>query len=337
MNSKIMLTLFATAVSLFAQSENPNLHDKATTLVGRASLFENNNLGSLPHVYHLVQRRPRPGCDRTEVCGTVISDQWTHNLRTSAGTTWQSELMGKTTTPTTNLQCNYLGLTNTAVTPAEADTTLSGEISTNGLGRAQAAYADASGALTVPAAPTLAVTGGGGGTAQFYFVVATNQGVDTTPSVASSSATPNATLDSTHYITASWTPVNGAAGYKVIRSNSSSAPSGSLAGGANQSSTGLVSSQTAAACTSTTCTLVDSSNTLTAYTVPASNLTNFGKYTLIKTWTATGAQSAQAFGAFTAVSSGVMCFEGTFAQVSLNINDTFQLTESVYFKRFLGR
>jgi hypothetical protein len=26
-----------------------------------------------------------------------------------------------------------------------------------------------------------------------------------------------------------------------------------------------------------------------------------------------------------------MCFEGTFTQVSLNTNDTFQLTESVYF------
>jgi hypothetical protein len=284
----------------------------------------------MPHPYHIVGRHPKEGCAVTSICGEIFYEYTGLNLRTSAGTTWQSEIMGKVSTPTVNAQCNYIALTNTAITPAEADTTLSGEISSNGLQRLQATYADASTTIATPGVATPTVVGGGGGTAQFYFVYGCNQGICTGPSAASSSATPNATLSTTAYISLSWTPVAGASSYVVTRSNSSSAPSGSLAGGSTQSTSGQVSN-TNIGCNTTSCTVEDTSNTTTAFTVPASNLTNFGKYTLTKTWTATGAQSAQAFGVFTASSAGTMCFEGTFTQVTLNTNDTFQLTESVFF------
>ena len=288
--------------------------------------------GLFGHPYHVSAKHPRTGCLQTAVCGEEFYhyDGW--NLRTSIGTTWQAELMSKTTTPTANLQCNYIGLTNTAIVPAEADTALSGIISSNGLGIAQATYTNNSTNLAVPSAPTVALTGGGGGTAQFYFIEACNQGVCTTPSAASVTATPGATLSATVYDTVSWTPVPGAATYVVIRSNSGSAPSGSEAGGATQSSTGQVSTGIPG-CTAATCTIVDSSNTLNAYIIPGSNATNFGTYTLVHTWTATGSQSAQGFGVFwtSGPTASTMCFEGTFTQVSLNTNDTFQLTETVNF------
>jgi len=282
------------------------------------------------HPVHVVHRRPKAGCFDTATCGELVSDEWTHNLRTSAGTTYQyNQMLGSTAAVMA-----YIGLTNTAITPAEADATLSGEIATNGLSRAIATPTNSSTTLSVPAAPTLAVTGGSGGTAQFYFVESCNFGICTTPSSASASGTPNATLDATHYITGTFTGQLGAQSYVIIRSNSSSAPSGSLGGGSTQSSTGQVGAP-AIACTTSgtvvTCTFVDQSNTVAAYTVPGSNLTNFGKATLVETWTATGAQSAQAFGIFNASSSGTMGFEGTFTPVSLNTSDTLQITWSLFF------
>jgi hypothetical protein len=77
---------------------------------------------------------------------------------------------------------------------------------------------------------------------------------------------------------------------------------------------------------------VDQSNTLTAFTVPASNLTNFGKATLVYTYTATATQTINSFGVFTASSAGTMAFEGVLASsYTMNSGDTFQLTETPYF------
>lgn len=319
----IVLSTLAFQAACLAQSNDAaRYRDYPSTQVGRGRLVDETH-GTLGHPYHIEARHAD---------GTVFYNYDGLNLRTSAGTTWQSQLMGDTSTPAVNAQCNYLALTNTAVTPAEADTTLSGEIATNGLSRAQATYTDASTTLAVPGAATLVVTGGGGGTAQYYYVFAQNQGIYTTVGATSASATPNATLSATAYITGTFTGVAGASNYAIIRSNSNTPPSGSLSGGSTQSSTGLISGiASCVAGVATTCTFVDNSNTLTAFTVPGSNLTNFGKYTLVHTWTATGAQSAQAFGVLTAASLGTMCFEGTFTQVALNTNDTLQLTESVYF------
>lgn len=71
---------------------------------------------------------------------TIFQDTTTTNLRVNAGINWQADLMSDTTTPPVNAQCNYIALTNTAITPGATDTTLSGEIVANGLSRAQAAY-----------------------------------------------------------------------------------------------------------------------------------------------------------------------------------------------------
>lgn len=330
----LFVLLFAAAL-LPAQQQVTALMDEATTQIGaplhQRILSPLEGTGGTPvHPVYFEHRRPKAGCLETAKCGELLEHGWTHNLRTSAGTTGQyNQLFG-----TAAAVYTYIGLTNSAITPAMADTTLSGEISSNGLSRANSTPTNASTTLSVPGAPTLVVTGGSGGTAQYYFVFACNQGICTTVGTVSASATPNATLDTTHYITGTFTGQLGASSYVIVRSNSNSAPSGSLAGGATQTSTGQVGSP-AIACTTSgttvTCTFVDASNTLAAYTVPASNLTNYGKATLVYTWTATGTQSAQAFGVFNASSSGTMIFEGTFTQVSLNTSDTFQLTETVYF------
>lgn len=287
---------------------------------------EDRTMGNaLAHPYHWEARHPKIGCDETAKCGEIFSEGWGENLRPSAGATWQANIMADTATPPTNLQCNYLALTNTAITPAYADTTLSGEIVSNGLARAQATYTNNSSTLTVPSAPTSSVIGTPGSTTYYYWVAACRQGICTTPSVTSGSVTTaNATLSTTNYVSVVFTGISGADSYQVYRTTSNSAPTGT--------STVLVGG--AAACTTATsanCTVYDQSNTLTSVVIPGSNLTYFGTYSLVHLWTATGAQSAQAFGVFTASSSGVMCFEGVFSPVSLNVNDTFQLTEQVFF------
>lgn len=282
--------------------------------------------GTPPHPVHLVARHPRMLCPWTAFCGEKFYESDTTNLRTSAGTTWQSELMGKTTTPSVNTQCNWIGLTNSAITPAFADTTLTGEIATNGLTRAQGTYTDSSGVITIPSAPTVTPTGTTGATTLWYNILAGGQGIYTSIGTSTQTTTANATLSATNYNHISWTPVSGATTYLVLR-NTSNSFSGSLTAVAGRDSTSQPD------CSTGTCFLDDIANTLagTVITVPGSNLTNYGHFAIAKTFTATGAQSAQAFGIFSASSSGTMCFEGTFSSVALNINDTFQLTETVQF------
>lgn len=303
-------------VLLFQQHERGGARDFPITSVGRMRM-PTEGYGTPGHPYHIEARHPD---------GTVFYtyDGW--NLRTTAGTNWQSDIMSSTSTPSVNAQCNYLALTNTAVTPAEADTTLSGEIATNGLARAQGTYTNASTTVSVPGNPTVTIVGTTGAVSYWYWIDACNQGICTTLTSAGTTTTANATLSTTNYAKITFTGVNGAAAYRVWRTTSSSAPTGTV--------TNLVSSPINGGVfcdSSLSCTAYDFSNTLASGTVAASNVTNFGKLTLVHTWTATAAQSAQAFGVFTAVSSGTMCFEGTFTAVSLNTNDTFQLTETVYF------
>jgi len=293
----------------------------------------------LSHPYHIEARHPRPGCDDTAACGELYYTYDGRNMRTSAGTTWQSQIMADTSTPTVNSQCNFIGLTNTAITPAEADTTLSGEFVTNGFNAAGTsgagvranAYADNSTTLTVPGAPTTVVTGTTG-TAVFYYIFACNQGICTTVGAASASTSVASTLNATNYVTVTWTGSNGPAIYKVIRTNSGTPPTGSLAGGSTLASSGEISADTPGCTAALVCSVVDSSNTIAAFTVPSSNLTNFGKFTIAKTYTSTAnAVGVQAFGIFTANASGTMCFEGTFTPATMNTNDTLAVSEVVYF------
>lgn len=54
---------------------------------------------------------------------------------------------------------NYIALTNTAITPAAGDTTLSGEISTNGLQRTQGTVAHTTGTNTTTITNTFTASG----------------------------------------------------------------------------------------------------------------------------------------------------------------------------------
>jgi hypothetical protein len=256
--------------------------------------------------------------------GIVTHDDWTHNIRTSAGTTWQYNQMAGTTAAVGN----YVGLTATAITPAQADTSLSGEITTNGLGRSSMTVANLSGTLTVPSAPTATPVGTTGAITYYYWAAACGNGpICTTPSATSGGTTSaNATLSATNYNSVTFTGQLGATSYQLYRTTSNSQPSGTasiLVGGTPACSvSGTVVS----------CTWNDVSNTLSSVVIPSSNLTNFGEYSLAHTWTATGTQSVQAGAVFNAASSGTMPFEFLLTNnYTLFANDTITITEYVYF------
>jgi len=63
----------------------------------------------------------------------------------------------------------------------------------------------------------------------------------------------------------------------------------------------------------------------------ASHTSNASSYTLSYLFTATGTQAAQNAGMFNASSSGTLCFENTFTQVSMNSGDTLQVVWTVNF------
>lgn len=318
---KAILIGILMAASTLAQTQVNQTQEFVQTQVVRAPVGMPTDGGAPPvHPFTVVARHPKAGCDNTAECGEIFYTHKGHNLRTSAGTTWQYNQMAGTTAAVGT----YMALTNTAITPAFADTTLSGEIAVNGLERGLAdTVTNGSTTLAVPAAATATVVGTTGSTSYYYWVAACNQGICTTPSAASNNVTTaNATLSTTNYVSVAFTAVAGASTYQVYRTTTSAAPT-----------TGSVLVGGQPACTAAgNCVVLDTSNTLSAVTIPGSNLTNYGKYVLVKTWTcSTASQSAQAFGIFNASSNGTMIFEGTFTQVNLNVGDTFQLTWTAYF------
>ena len=100
----------------------------------------------LPHYVHVVARHPD---------GTVFLDVWTHNLRTNAGINWQEGQMAGAPAAV----CTYIALTNTAITPNATDTSLSGEITANGLSRALGTVTHTSNATSYTLANTFTATG----------------------------------------------------------------------------------------------------------------------------------------------------------------------------------
>jgi hypothetical protein len=276
------------------------------------------------HPVLVVARHPKAGCSDTAVCGEIFHWEKTHNLRTSAGATWQYDQMAGGTVAVGT----YMALTNTAITPAYADTTLSGEITSNGLARALATPSNGSTTLAVPAAPTATANGTTGSTTYYYWPAACSTAFPTpictaTSATSGSVTNANATLSASNSVGVVWTGQLGATSYQLWRTTSNTAPSGTvsdLVGGT-------------ASCTVANppvCTQYDISNTLTSATVGTTANTYYGKYTLVYTWTATASQSAQAGAVFNASSSGTDIFEFTFSSVSLNNGDTLQVTESVY-------
>ena len=68
--------------------------------------------------------------------GTIEKQAPIYNSRVDAGASWQANIMGNAT----GTSAQYIALTNTAISIAHGDTTLSGEIVANGLSRAVGAY-----------------------------------------------------------------------------------------------------------------------------------------------------------------------------------------------------
>jgi hypothetical protein len=71
-------------------------------------------------------------------------------MRTNAGTDFQARVMGDTASTGTGLYApgTYIGVTANATAPAAGDTTLTGEVATGTLIRAQATYAHTTGAAS---------------------------------------------------------------------------------------------------------------------------------------------------------------------------------------------
>lgn len=88
---------------------------------------------------------------------TVYFEQTGHNLRTTAGGDWQASVMGNTSAPPATM--NYIAVTNDSGAPAAGDTTLASEITTNGLARAQCAYAHTAGTAAFTCQKVFTATG----------------------------------------------------------------------------------------------------------------------------------------------------------------------------------
>ena len=101
-----------------------------------------------PHGYVVVSAK--------HADGTEFYHHEDHNLITTAGKDFISAQIGSTS-PGAN-GANYIALTTTAVTPAAGDTTLSGELTTGGLGRAQGTYAHTAGQNTFTVSKTFTAT-----------------------------------------------------------------------------------------------------------------------------------------------------------------------------------
>lgn len=156
----VLTTLMAISLSLPAQMrEKIDVGAKPNLSLGRNRTIKETRLPGKHNKVHIVARHPKPDCPETAICGEVFYDRTSENLVVNAGLNWLADIMGSTSTPAVNTQCNYIALTNSAITPAAGDTTLTGEIVANGLSRAQATYAHTSGATTFTLTKTFTATG----------------------------------------------------------------------------------------------------------------------------------------------------------------------------------
>jgi hypothetical protein len=91
---------------------------------------------------------------------TLYGVAYTHNLRTNGGDDFfNAQLFG---TSAAGAQSNYLAITSTVITPGVGDTTLSGELTTNGLARKQATVSHTTGASQTVLAATWTYNGAAG-------------------------------------------------------------------------------------------------------------------------------------------------------------------------------
>jgi hypothetical protein len=130
----------------FSQSTGAHVNVSAAATVGRSRAPQQGI--HLDNWVDIVARHPD---------GTVFARRHVHNLVTNAGFDLISKAVSDTATQPA--ACNYVAVTNTAITPAAGDTTLSGEISSNGLSRAIGTFAHTNGTYTYTVTKIFTATG----------------------------------------------------------------------------------------------------------------------------------------------------------------------------------
>lgn len=115
----------------------------------RAILRELRELERLPNLVLTEHRRPEPlwtPAGKRLMVPRLIGHSVNHNLRTNAGANWQA---GQMSGATTDARAAWIALTaNTAQTLDAAQTSLTGEETTNGLARAAGTFTHAGGGAT---------------------------------------------------------------------------------------------------------------------------------------------------------------------------------------------
>ena len=239
----------------------------------------------VPNMVHIVARHKD---------GTVLYDQWVHNLRTNAGINWQQGQMASSST------ASVLG--SGTYSSGGTITGSSGQTCTltafNGSGAGATATVALTGTNTIASGTALTVTAAGAGFTSAPTSATLGSGTATCSGTATISTTlaPPATLAACEYI---------------ALSNSGATPA--------VTDTSLASEIT--------------SNGLSRALGTVAHTTNATSYTVSYTFTATGSQSAQNAGLFNASTAGygTMCFENTFSQVSMNSGDTLAVTWTINF------
>lgn len=143
--SLLALMCVLIAAPLFAQTERLTVNDGAMVEVHHTKDVN----------VHLVARHAD---------GTQFAERWVHNLRTTGGADWQTNSMSATSGRPA--AANYIAMSNDATTPAAGDCaagsstcTLTAEIVSNGLQRAQATYAHSNGTNSYTLTLTFTATG----------------------------------------------------------------------------------------------------------------------------------------------------------------------------------
>jgi len=160
----VSLILMMAAVA-FGQTTNTAVQTSASFTVGKNVSSESTALtfymdNKVTFTYrHCDKYLNHDGTVNVAACNadssTVYSQVTKHNLTTNAGKDFiKAQISG--TGVTTN--CAYIAVGNSAVTPAATDTTLTGEVSTNGLSRAVGTYSS-TGTGTFTLVKTFTATG----------------------------------------------------------------------------------------------------------------------------------------------------------------------------------
>lgn len=119
------------------------------------SLLEDFARGKIPNHVHAFITRGDSG--KFGKPGTVEDLGISTNLRTNAGIDWQAESMGKTASRPA--VADWIALTTNTGAPAAGDTTLTSEITTNGLARAQGTFSHTASATSYKISFTFTATG----------------------------------------------------------------------------------------------------------------------------------------------------------------------------------